>query len=162
MILLQADAPFFPNNLEGALKVGGMLAVLIGSMFAIMRGPLNRRIEEVDKQKGRDIDGVGGRATLLEARTTALEAAVGQLNQDKRADEVETRALHAMLGEVKGEISGMRSRAEETNLELIAHIHQLGTEMRQSASQTRETVAMLQGKVDTLGTFAELLAKQRQ
>lgn len=113
--LLQAESPFFSNDITGILKVLVMVASIIGAIiggyFKILKGnwrdeirnvdaelkKLDQKLGDIAKDVTRDINGMGERVTRVDKVTERLDERVDQVSKEVDQHEFQLGTFGAQL-----------------------------------------------------------------
>lgn len=97
----------FPTSIEGwfdlAMKVGGLLLALWGTVVLAIRKPLVTKI-----------NGLGSRVNKLELDTAATVGAVSALERVDEIHNFQVAALSERQGKIEGQVEGFEQRLGET------------------------------------------------
>jgi hypothetical protein len=152
----QTATPFFTNDLAGWMKVAGLGVALIGSIYKLMTGPVQRSVEKVTN----DVDGIGAKVNGLETRESgalerirASEHATGTLRE-------ELNRMHHDMGELKAEVRRSIDENHDMKIDIIGaindakreHAAQLGDATKAQA----ERDSRISQRIMRLETIAEI------
>lgn len=133
-------ATFFPNTLEGWLKIvlvyGVSTAATLAAVWRMMKKPL-----EIN------INGLGDRVGRLELSRESIETGQRKMQDDIRVAEQDRKHMREQLGETKALANHASEQLTEIKLDIISHITASREAITEDVHKVRDEVTAVRERV---------------
>lgn len=154
VLALQSADPFFSNDLQGLLKVLGLLAAFIVPTWAfiwkILEGPLQRRFEKDSEAQIGRVNGLGRRVKRLESSCTTNNEAISNLKADMALANVRSSQTEKEVAELRESIRNLTELTSVHKTEIIEafqkRTNEVMTFMHDLDKNLSSTVAVLKDR----------------
>lgn len=133
-------ATFFPNTLEGWLKIvlvyGVSTAATLAAVWRMMKKPL-----EIN------INGLGERVGRLELARESIETGQRKMQDDIRVAEGDRKVMREQLGETKALAQHTSEQLTEIKMDIISHITESRVAITSDVQKVRDEVSAVRERV---------------
>lgn len=133
LVAVQPSDPFFTNDIEGALKVGGMILAIVSAFWVMLKGKLQQ-----------DINGVGERVKKLEEAEVSHDARVDLLDNQVRDLTTNYANMRETVGEMRRAQEAISDQMHEMQVSIVGEIQKTRDTVRREMSAVRERVVVLE------------------
>lgn len=154
-ILAQVEAaqrPFFADNLEGFLKVLGMIAGFAGVVIAAVWKMLSSRLVGESKKLRTDLTGLGERVNAIASSCTTGEAksgtAIAELVRRADAKDVEFRGVTQDVARLEAKVDQAINQGTENKLEIIGEFQRAAEIIRTGQHKIEVDFATLTARIE--------------
>jgi hypothetical protein len=146
-------APFFPNTLEGWLKIilvyGVSTAATLAAVWRMMKKPL-----EIN------INGLGDRVGKIEILQAGTETELRKINDTERDAAIQRNYLREQLGETKALAARTSEEVTDIKVDIIGHVTQSRDAVLADVAKVRDEVTSVRERVVRVETTIDH-SKQR-
>ena len=139
-----AATPFFTNNLEGWLKILGLLSTVGLMIWGMLKGKLQQ-----------DINGVGNRVAELEKLYERGDDTLAHVQLDIREGRSERTHMQTQIGEVRKAQETLDTTLREMQNAIVTEIHRTRDAVHETNMQLRERIVRL----ETISQLERFLGK---
>lgn len=152
MILQGAQAPFFADNLEGFLRVVGMVAAFSGAVLAGIWKMISSKLTNENKKLRTDLTGLGERVNKIDQGCTAAEAAnnakFSELIRRADAKDVEFRNVTQDVARLEAKVDQALAQGTENKIEIISEFQRAAEQIRTGQHKIEIEFATLTARIE--------------
>lgn len=168
MMLLQtaataAQTPFFADNLEGFLKVVGMIATFSAVVLGGIWKMISSRLTTDNKKLRHDLTGLGERVNKIDAGCTASDASttarLTELTRRADAKDVELRGVTQDVARLEAKVDQALAQGTENKLEIISEFQRAAGEIRTGQHRIEIDFATLGARIEERDRIMKEMAR---